>query len=147
MRKQGIVFYYNFAVENNAEQAIFRKNLKKQTKKQTMEAENFRQQLRKTCMEFIVLQTIRQKRRYAPDIIAELRNASLIVVEGTLYPMLTRLKNNGILSYEWEESPQGPPRKYYSLTPRGVEYLEALEREWKNIGTIVKKVKNTTNKD
>ena len=108
--------------------------------KHTMEAENFRQQLRKTCMEFIVLQTIKQKRRYAPDIIAELRKANLIVVEGTLYPMLTRLKNNGILSYEWEESPQGPPRKYYSITPRGTDYLAALQREWKNIGTIIKKV-------
>lgn len=109
-----------------------------------MEAGNFKQQLRKTCMEFIVLQTIKQKRRYAPDIIAELRNASLIVVEGTIYPMLTRLKNNGILGYEWEESTQGPPRKYYSLTPLGMEYVEALEREWKNINSIIRSLNKNT---
>lgn len=109
-----------------------------------MEAENFRQQLRKTCMEFIVLQTIKQQRRYAPDIIAELRKANLIVVEGTLYPMLTRLKNNGILSYEWEESTQGPPRKYYSLTPLGMEYADALDREWKNINSIIRSLNKNT---
>ena len=106
-----------------------------------MLAENFRQQLRKTCMEFVVLQTIRQKRRYAPDIIAVLQQNGLTVVEGTIYPMLARLKKNNILCYEWEESTQGPPRKYYSLTPHGYEYLDALQQEWQNINLIVEKLK------
>lgn len=129
--RQGSFIFANFAGE-------------KHKTERSMEAENFRQQLRKTCMEFIVLQTIKQQRRYAPDIIAELRKANLIVVEGTIYPMLTRLKNNGILGYEWEESTQGPPRKYYSLTPLGMEYADALDREWKNINSIIRSLNKNT---
>ncbi|MGN0186599.1 MAG: PadR family transcriptional regulator [Paludibacteraceae bacterium] len=102
-----------------------------------MEAINFRQQLRKTCMEYMVLHTIKRKPSYAPDIIATLKRANLIVVEGTLYPLLTRLKNNGMLSYIWQESTQGPPRKYYSLTDDGQALLAAMDQEYENIKTII----------
>lgn len=102
-----------------------------------MEATNFKQQLRKTCMEYIVLHAIKHKPSYAPDIIAELKRANLIVVEGTLYPLLTRLKNNGLLTYTWQESTQGPPRKYYSLTDDGQAHLAAMDKEYDNIKTII----------
>jgi PadR family transcriptional regulator PadR len=70
---------------------------------------------------------------YASDIIKELKEARVIVVEGTLYPLLTRQKNAGLLSYRWEESPQGPPRKYYELTDTGKQYLSELDRSWKDL--------------
>ena len=66
----------------------------------------------------------------APRIIAELKAAEMIVVEGTLYPILTRQKNSGLLTYRWEESPQGPPRKYYTLTDKGRDYLKTLDEAW-----------------
>jgi len=70
---------------------------------------------------------------YASDIIKELKEAKVIVVEGTLYPLLTRQKNGGLLSYRWEESQQGPPRKYYELTAEGREYLADLDNSWEEL--------------
>ena len=79
---------------------------------------------------------------YASDIIQKLKEARLIVVEGTLYPLLTRLKNDDLLSYEWVESTQGPPRKYYSLTPQGETFLSGLEAAWEELANTVNHLKN-----
>lgn len=96
--------------------------------------------MRKGILEYCILAILSREDSYAPKIIAELKAAEMIVVEGTLYPILTRQKNAGLLTYRWEESPQGPPRKYYTLTEKGREYLAALDEAWdelvKQIGTI-----------
>ena len=86
--------------------------------------------MRKGVMEYCVLAILANGDSYAPAIIAELKKAEMIVVEGTLYPILTRMKNAGYLTYRWEESPQGPPRKYYTLTAEGKEYLRSLDEAW-----------------
>lgn len=86
--------------------------------------------MRKGILEYCILSILSRGASYAPQIIAELKEAEMIVVEGTLYPILTRQKNLGLLTYRWEESPQGPPRKYYSLTPEGREALRQLDESW-----------------
>lgn len=86
--------------------------------------------MRKGILEYCILSILSKEDSYAPKIIAELKEADMIVVEGTLYPILTRQKNQGLLAYRWEESPQGPPRKYYSLTDQGREALRQLDAEW-----------------
>lgn len=86
--------------------------------------------MRKGILEYCILLILSKEDSYAPKIIAELKEADMIVVEGTLYPILTRQKNQGLLTYRWEESPQGPPRKYYSLTDGGRETLRQLNAEW-----------------
>lgn len=95
-----------------------------------MKEENVKIQMRKGIMEYCVLAILANGDEYAPAIIAELKSAEMIVVEGTLYPLLTRLKNAGYLTYRWEESLQGPPRKYYTLTTEGKEYLRSLDEAW-----------------
>lgn len=95
-----------------------------------MNEENVKAQMRKGILEYCILAILSREDSYAPKIIAELKQASMIVVEGTLYPILTRLKNAGYLTYRWEESPQGPPRKYYMLTERGAEYLTVFDEAW-----------------
>ena len=75
--------------------------------------------------------------RHASEMIARLKQAHLIVMEGTLYPLLTRMKNDGLLSYRWEESTQGPPRKYYSITPVGHQFLEQLQESWNELASAV----------
>ncbi len=92
--------------------------------------ENTKAQMRKGILEYCILSILSREDSYAPKIIAELKAAEMIVVEGTLYPILTRQKNLGLLTYRWEESPQGPPRKYYSLTPEGREALAQLDASW-----------------
>lgn len=92
--------------------------------------ENTKAQMRKGILEYCILAILSREDSYAPKIIAELKEAQMIVVEGTLYPILTRQKNQGLLTYRWEESPQGPPRKYYSLTPEGREALRQLDESW-----------------
>jgi PadR family transcriptional regulator PadR len=82
-----------------------------------------------------------KKAAYASDIISELKDAKMIVVEGTLYPLLTRLKNSELLDYRWEESTQGPPRKYYEMTEKGIRFLEELEIAWNEINQVVIKLK------
>ena len=84
-----------------------------------MDLNNTKAQMRKGVLEYCILLVIDGKPLYASDIIEELKNSKMIVVEGTLYPLLTRLKNDGLLAYKWEESTQGPPRKYYELTEEG----------------------------
>lgn len=86
---------------------------------------------------------LHREQAYASDIIGRLKEARLIVVEGTLYPLLTRLKNDGLLSYEWVESTQGPPRKYYRLTEQGEAFLEELEASWQELSNTVNHIKNT----
>ena len=86
--------------------------------------------MRKGILEYCILSILSRGDGYAPQIIGELKEAQMIVVEGTLYPILTRLKNQGILTYRWVESPQGPPRKYYSLTHEGKEALAQLDESW-----------------
>jgi PadR family transcriptional regulator PadR len=95
-----------------------------------MDLENTKAQMRKGILEYCILSVLSRNSCYASDIIKELKEAKVIVVEGTLYPLLTRQKNAGLLSYRWEESPQGPPRKYYELTVEGKEYLKDLDKSW-----------------
>jgi PadR family transcriptional regulator, regulatory protein PadR len=95
-----------------------------------MDLENTKAQMRKGILEYCILSILSRNACYASDIIKELKEAKVIVVEGTLYPLLTRQKNAGLLSYRWEESQQGPPRKYYELTPEGKEYLKDLDNSW-----------------
>jgi PadR family transcriptional regulator PadR len=95
-----------------------------------MDLENTKAQMRKGILEYCILSVLSRNSCYASDIIRELKEAKVIVVEGTLYPLLTRQKNAGLLSYRWEESQQGPPRKYYELTAEGKEYLADLDRSW-----------------
>ncbi len=98
-----------------------------------MDIENSKAQLRKGMLEFCILSIVSEKEMYASDIMEKLKGAKLIVVEGTLYPLLTRLKNDGLLNYRWEESKSGPPRKYYELTTQGREFLSALDQSWKEL--------------
>jgi len=102
-----------------------------------MIAENTQTQMRKGILEYCVLLIISRGEIYASDIIAELKSAKLLVVEGTLYPLLTRLKNNGLLSYNWVESTSGPPRKYYTLTPEGVSILSQLDGTWQELSFAI----------
>jgi PadR family transcriptional regulator PadR len=95
-----------------------------------MDLENTKAQMRKGILEYCILSVLSKNSCYASDIIKELKEARVIVVEGTLYPLLTRQKNAGLLSYRWEESQQGPPRKYYELTSDGKEYLADLDNSW-----------------
>ncbi len=107
-----------------------------------MKADNVKSQMRKGMLEYCIFLILQKEPAYATDIIKTLQEAHLIVVEGTLYPLLTRLKNLGLLSYEWIESNQGPPRKYYTLTPEGLEFLEELESAWLEINSTVDHLKN-----
>ena len=98
-----------------------------------MNIENAKAQMRKGTLEFCILAIVRKKDCYASDIIQTMKDRNLIVVEGTLYPLLTRLKNADLLSYRWEESTQGPPRKYYALTEKGKTHLNELTGSWKEL--------------
>src|SRR5215469_7057698 len=102
-----------------------------------MIVENTQTQMRKGVLEYCILSTIAKGEIYASDIISELKKARLLVVEGTLYPLLTRLKNNGLLTYNWVESTSGPPRKYYILSPEGREVLEQLDTTWAELAFAV----------
>ncbi|HNR40880.1 MAG TPA: PadR family transcriptional regulator [Bacteroidales bacterium] len=107
-----------------------------------MDIENTKAQMRKGILEYCILSVLSKASCYASDIIRELREAELIVVEGTLYPLLTRQKNAGLLSYRWEESQQGPPRKYYELTSEGREYLAGLDKSWDELVESVRLIRN-----
>ena len=96
-------------------------------------AENVRSQMRKGVLEYCILCILAQREAYASSIIESLKAASMIVVEGTLYPLLIRQKNQGLLSYRWEESPQGPPRKYYVITDKGRAQLSEMDAAWKEM--------------
>lgn len=102
-----------------------------------MDINNVKSQMRKGMLEYCILLLLKQQAAYANDIILRLREAEMIVMEGTLYPLLTRLKNDGLLAYEWQESTQGPPRKYYKLTTDGEEALTQLNVSWEEISRTV----------
>ena len=106
-----------------------------------MNIDNAKSQMRKGMLEYSVLLLLRRQPSYANDIINSLKDADLIVVEGTLYPLLTRLKKDGLLSYEWRESLQGPPRKYYALTNDGIVALSALDDTWSSLTRTVELLK------
>lgn len=111
-----------------------------------MNVENTKAQMRKGVLEYCILSILSRGDAYASDIIQQLKEAQLIVVEGTLYPMLTRQKNAGLLSYRWEESTQGPPRKYYELTEQGRNMLMELDNSWNDLVSAVASLKSTTPK-
>lgn len=98
-----------------------------------MNVENAKAQMRKGILEYCILSILSKNDAYASDIIKELKEAKLIVVEGTLYPLLTRQKNAGLLGYRWEESTQGPPRKYYTITDTGKQFLDEMHKSWKEL--------------
>jgi len=100
-------------------------------------ADNVRSQMRKGVLEYCILSILDKKEAYASSIIDELKAANMIVVEGTLYPLLIRQKNQGLLSYRWEESTQGPPRKYYVITDKGREQLAEMDSAWNDIRTTI----------
>src|SRR3954466_2131484 len=101
--------------------------------------DNTQAQMRRGVLEFCILSILSHKEVYSSDIIGKMKEAKLIVVEGTLYPLLTRLKNAGLLSYSWVESNAGPPRKYYKLTPIGEEFLKELKVTWNELVDAVNK--------
>ena len=103
-----------------------------------MNVDNAKSQMRKGMLEYCIMLLLRDQTCYVSDIIQQLKEAQLIVMEGTLYPLLTRLKNDGLLSYEWKESTQGPPRKYYMLTNQGQIVLLQLDEAWGEIEKTVK---------
>ncbi len=100
-------------------------------------AENIKSQMRKGILEYCILSVLDRNEAYTSDILEHLKKADLLVVEGTLYPLLSRLKNNGILTYRWEESTAGPPRKYFCLTEEGRELLSQLKSEWQAISNSI----------
>ena len=102
-----------------------------------MKLENAQVQMRKGILEFCILEIIGRGEAYASDMLEELTAARMIVVEGTLYPLLTRLKNAALLDYTWRESSSGPPRKYYVLTDAGRQFLEEMRETWDDIAVSV----------
>ncbi len=98
-----------------------------------MKLENTQVQMRKGILEYCILNIISRGEVYASDLIGELTSAKIMVVEGTLYPLLTRLKNAGLVEYKWVESTSGPPRKYYNITPEGETFLKNLDTTWKEL--------------
>ena len=109
-----------------------------------MSIEKTQVQMRKGVLEYCILSIIKRGDAYASDIIDELKKAEMIVVEGTLYPLLTRLKNENLLQYRWEESTSGPPRKYYALTDEGEDFLTQLALTWQQLKDAVNKVTKET---
>lgn len=107
-----------------------------------MKTENTKAQMRKGILEYCILLVLENKPQYVSDIIENLEKSQMIVVEGTLYPMLSRLKNEGYLGYRWEESVQGPPRKYYELTETGRQFLNELENAWNELVDTVFNLNN-----
>ena len=111
-----------------------------QFKNRKMNTDNIQAQMRKGVLEFCILSIISKNESYASDIIGSLKDAKILVVEGTLYPLLTRLKNDDLLKYNWEESKSGPPRKYYQLTTKGEAVLKEMNKTWKELAYAVEKI-------
>ncbi len=113
-----------------------------------MKVENTQVQMRKGILEFCILHIISRGEVYASDMLEELTSARIIVVEGTLYPLLTRLRKAGLVEYKWVESTSGPPRKYYTLTNKGSEFLSQLDKTWKELVDSTNKIiKSSVKKD
>lgn len=107
-----------------------------------MNVENTKAQMRKGVLEFCILSVLSTGERYPTEIIERMKEAKLLVVEGTLYPLLTRLKNEGMLTYRWVESTGGPPRKYFTLTAEGQVFLNELIDSWKELNESVNRIIN-----
>jgi PadR family transcriptional regulator PadR len=110
-----------------------------------MKIENAQVQMRKGVLEFCILHIISRGEVYASDMLEELTLAKIVVVEGTLYPLLTRLKNSGLLDYKWVESSSGPPRKYYILTEEGKAFLTVMEETWNDLSSSTEAIIRKTN--
>lgn len=108
-----------------------------------MNIENTKAQMRKGVLEYCILSILSGEDKYASEILDALKDAKMLVVEGTIYPLLTRLKNAGLLNYRWEESTSGPPRKYYTLTDTGKNFLQELNETWDELKNAVNKVTST----
>lgn len=109
-----------------------------------MDLENSKAQMKKGILEYCILSIISRGEAYTSDILEEMKEARLLVVEGTLYPLLNRLKNDGLLSYNWVESKSGPPRKYYQLTDEGKNFMHELSATWKELQDAVDHIINKT---
>ena len=112
-----------------------------------MNLENTKAQMRKGILEFCILSILKKREAYPSEILEELKKSKLIVVEGTLYPLLTRLKNEELLNYRWEESTSGPPRKYYSLTKMGLVFLEEMQTTWIELKNAVEQLTDVKNEE
>lgn len=111
-----------------------------------MNSENTKAQMRKGILEFCILSILKERDYYTSEILEELKKVKLLVVEGTVYPLLTRLKNGDLLTYRWEESNAGPPRKYYKLTEKGEHFLTELTETWQELANAVQEI-TTKNQD
>jgi PadR family transcriptional regulator PadR len=111
-----------------------------------MKIENTQVQMRKGILEYCILQIISRGEVYASDMLDELTSAKIMVVEGTLYPLLTRLRKAGLVDYKWVESSSGPPRKYYTITKEGEVFLEQLDGTWKELVSSTKRIGSNKNK-
>ncbi len=109
---------------------------------ETINVDNIKAQMRKGILEYCILSILSKGDAYVSDIINELKDSEMIVVEGTLYPLLTRQKNQGLLSYRWEESTQGPPRKYYAITEKGNTVLGELDGAWTDLVRVIGNIRN-----
>jgi PadR family transcriptional regulator, regulatory protein PadR len=116
-----------------------------QIKTSSMNIENTASQMRKGVLEFCILSIIKEGEAYPSDIIDKMKAANLNIFEGTLYPLLTRLKNAELLTYRWEESTSGPPRKYFSLTEKGLAFYQELATTWQELASAVTKLSNHNN--
>lgn len=105
-----------------------------------MDIENSKAQMRKGVLELCILSILKNAEHYPTEILERMKNAKLLVVEGTLYPLLTRLKNEGLLTYRWEESTSGPPRKYFKLTAEGEQFLNDLATGWRELNEAVERI-------
>lgn len=112
-----------------------------------MKIENTKAQMRKGVLEYCILSILKDQDAYVAEILEELKEAKLLVVEGTIYPLLTRLKNADLLAYRWEESTGGPPRKYYALTDEGKAFLNELGTTWDELQKAVVKITRTKTSD
>jgi PadR family transcriptional regulator, regulatory protein PadR len=110
-----------------------------------MNTDNAKAQMRKGVLEYCILLILSKQDAYASDLINMLKESEMIVVEGTLYPLLTRQKNAGLLAYRWEESTQGPPRKYYTITDQGKQFLQELDQSWEELIQAVQKIREKHN--
>ena len=104
--------------------------------------DNIKSQMRKGILEYCILLSLEGKEAYTSEIIEHLKQADLLVVEGTLYPLLSRMRGNGLLGYRWQESSEGPPRKYYYITAEGKQMLTELDKEWQAISKSVETMRN-----
>ncbi|MFY0651965.1 MAG: PadR family transcriptional regulator [Cyclobacteriaceae bacterium] len=111
-----------------------------------MKIENTQVQMRKGILEYCILKIISRGEVYASDMLGELTSAKIMVVEGTLYPLLTRLRKSNLVGYKWVESSSGPPRKYYTLTDEGKEFLNKLDETWKELVSSARKISSNKSK-